>query len=230
MRRTLALALLLSALAAPLAAQSVDFGDDTSRWSNDGECDDSRFTGPGMTRTPLLDTDIGHDATDCGTAYRAGRLTLRSDVPMSVPGSDAASGKPAPAPFVPDTVVDGINFGKDSGGYTNDGQCDDRRFTGPGMAAGYYWEDIGADASDCAAAYAAGRIRLWDYTAAKAATVCAAIDFGDDNGTYPNDFECDDLRFEGPGVAAGLQPEDQGHDASDCSRLCAFGVIALRDY
>ena len=61
----------------PQAAAAIDFGDDTSEWANDNECDDKRFTGPGMTATPLLDADVGHDATDCRTAFEAGRLQLR---------------------------------------------------------------------------------------------------------------------------------------------------------
>jgi hypothetical protein len=59
------------------AAPSVDFGDDTSKYARDGECDDKRFSGPGMTETALLDSDIKHDATDCRAAYRQGRLQLR---------------------------------------------------------------------------------------------------------------------------------------------------------
>ena len=37
-------------------AQAIDFGDDESAWANDGECDDSRFHGDGMSDT-LLDED-----------------------------------------------------------------------------------------------------------------------------------------------------------------------------
>ncbi len=59
------------------AAASVDFGDDASDWSNDNECDDPRFEGPGMTATPLLDEDIGHDASDCRAAFVRGDLQLR---------------------------------------------------------------------------------------------------------------------------------------------------------
>lgn len=66
-----------AAPAAVAATVTVDFGDDSSRWANDNECDDSRFEGAGMTATPLLEEDIGHDATDCRTAYEAGNLTLR---------------------------------------------------------------------------------------------------------------------------------------------------------
>lgn len=58
-------------------SSGVDFGDDASEWSNDDECDDPRFQGPGMTNTPLLDSDIRHDATDCREAYERGELTLR---------------------------------------------------------------------------------------------------------------------------------------------------------
>ncbi len=57
----------------------VDFGRDSSEWANDGECDDPRFTGPGMTETTLLDSDRFRDATDCKAAFDAGRLSLRDD-------------------------------------------------------------------------------------------------------------------------------------------------------
>ena len=56
---------------------NVDFGDDSSKWSNDGECDDPRFVGPGMPTTPLLEEDSMHDATDCKTAFDAGRLSVK---------------------------------------------------------------------------------------------------------------------------------------------------------
>ncbi|MEM7779792.1 MAG: hypothetical protein AAF697_05285 [Pseudomonadota bacterium] len=55
---------------------SINFGDDGGDWANDGECDDPRFRGPGMTTTPLLDEDIMADATDCRSAYNRGELTL----------------------------------------------------------------------------------------------------------------------------------------------------------
>ena len=55
-----------------------DFGDDNGKYSRDGECDDMRFEGAGMTTTPLLDEDIKHDATDCRVAFEQGRLALRT--------------------------------------------------------------------------------------------------------------------------------------------------------
>ena len=97
----------------PAMAQSIDFGNDSSEWSNDGECDDPRFAGPGMTTTPLLDSDIRADATDCRTAFKAGTVSLRD-------GSNPA-----------DLIVGGVNFGNDQGEWSNDGECDDMRFAGP---------------------------------------------------------------------------------------------------
>lgn len=220
MRLVLISAVLLAASQGPALAQSIDFGDDQSRWSNDGLCDDPRFEGGGMTQTPLLDTDIGHDASDCRAAYTAGQI--------GVIGSTAPTkGSPAPVGF---RVLDGINFGDDSGDWSSDGECDDRRFIGPSMASDLSWDHVGRDASDCMGAYQKGNVRLWDFLEARSATVCAAVDFGNDLGAYPGDYECDDPRFEGAGAAMSMRADNIGGDASDCIRLCEFGVVFLRDY
>jgi hypothetical protein len=125
----------------------------------------------------------------------------------------------------------GINFGDDSSEWAQDGACDDRRFFGPGMEPfGVSWTHVGQDASDCRAAFEAGQVQLWDFQQSRAATQCAAIDFGNDGGEYPMDGECDDLRFEGLGMANQVSNLNIEADASDCSRLCAFGVIGLRNY
>jgi hypothetical protein len=63
--------------AAVAAAAGIAFGDDTSDYANNGVCDDSRFTGSGMTTSGLIDADVGHDAADCRMAFEAGQLTLR---------------------------------------------------------------------------------------------------------------------------------------------------------
>ena len=55
---------------------TVDFGDDSGDYTRDGECDDPRFKGPGMTDTPLIDEDEFADASDCRAAYARGQLTL----------------------------------------------------------------------------------------------------------------------------------------------------------
>ena len=53
----------------------IDFGDDTSAWAQDGECDDPRFESAGAASTQLAD-NRGHDATDCRRLYDAGRVHL----------------------------------------------------------------------------------------------------------------------------------------------------------
>ena len=127
-------------------------------------------------------------------------------------------------------LAQSINFGDDASKWSNDGECDDRRFRGAGMAQGLDRDDIGHDATDCKAGFAAGKLMIWDFAAAKAATQCSAINFGDDKSEWPNDGQCDDYRFDGPGADFVLLSEDIGHDASDCRQLCDLGQIAVRDY
>jgi hypothetical protein len=131
--------ILCTAFAAPaFAAPNVSFGDDSGNYTHDGECDDPRFEGPGMTSTALLSEDMLHDATDCQAAFDAGKLTLRG--------------------VADDGTVD---FGDDTGSYSNDGECDDLRFTGPGMTTTTLIEDdVMHDATDCRAAYEAAKIKL----------------------------------------------------------------------
>jgi hypothetical protein len=136
------------------------------------------------------------------------------------------------APTTPaDTISVTIAYGDDAGEFPNDGECDDRRFVGPGVATALLnWTNVGHDATDCRALVEAGQITLWDAGAAGAATQCASIDFGNDSNQYANDGECDDIRFEGPGSAFFLHSQNTMTDASDCQALCDFGGIALRDY
>ena len=124
----------------PAAAQTVVFGDDSGEWANDGECDDPRFAGPGMTDTPLLQDDILSDASDCRAGFEAGQLMLIG-------------------------ISNGVvNFGDDSGEWANDGECDDLRFYGAGMTTTpLLSEDIMRDATDCKTAYDAGRIQVVGY-------------------------------------------------------------------
>ena len=122
-----------------------------------------------------------------------------------------------------------VNFGDDSGEYTNDGECDDRRFYGPGTAPDIDSDHIGRDASDCRRRWEDGSIALFNFQASSLATSCAAIDFGADVSEYANDNSCDDPRFEGVGSASVLLSEDRGRDASDCRQLCEMGAIVLRN-
>lgn len=123
-----------------------------------------------------------------------------------------------------------VKFGDDSGEYPRDNECDDRRFHGTAMAAVLSWEAVGRDATDCRSLMEAGRVAPWDIDAARAATVCEAVKWGDDSSEYAGDGTCDDPRFEGPGAADLLYPDDSGRDASDCRRLCEFGLVFRRDY
>lgn len=128
------------------------------------------------------------------------------------------------------TVAQTVDYGDDSGSYPRDEECDDRRFFGPGVADALDWTHVGKDATDCRALHRAGRVELWDMVAARAATQCAAIKWGDDSSEYANDGTCDDPRFEGMGAADLIYREDAGRDATDCRALCGYGLIFLRDY
>lgn len=117
----------------------VTFGDDSSRWAHDGECDDPRFIGDGMAET-LVAADFYTDAADCRKLFEAGRIRLRGG----------------------DTTVPGgpIDFGADTGDWVFDGECDDPRFVGNGMADVLLEEDRLADATDCRTLFEAGLIEL----------------------------------------------------------------------
>ena len=78
MNRTI---LYLSVLAAPFAiGQEIDFGDDSGNYPNDGECDDSRFEGPGAYTSPL-DEDVLRDASDCLALFDSGQVWLAGEGP-----------------------------------------------------------------------------------------------------------------------------------------------------
>lgn len=51
----------------------LDFGDNSGRYANDDECDDSRFTGKGRSGI-TSDSHVKRDSADCIAAYRAERL------------------------------------------------------------------------------------------------------------------------------------------------------------
>ncbi len=114
-----------------------------------------------------------------------------------------------------------IDFGTNAGEWVDDGECDDPRFEGPGMAEQLVENDRMRDANDCAALFSAGQISL------RSTQITKGFDFGDDSSEWANDGECDDPRFEGPGAALVLLEEDLGKDASDCRTLLGTGQISL---
>ena len=76
----LAILVIAAALVVNVASgQDIDFGDDTSEWANDGECDDPRFTGPGAFAgggALLIDVLPMTDATDCRRLFERGEIRL----------------------------------------------------------------------------------------------------------------------------------------------------------
>jgi len=189
-----------------VSAQSrVDFGDDESAWAMDGECDDPRFQGDGVADT-LMDGDRFHDATDCRLLFNQGRITLRT------------SGQA------------GIEFGDDESSWAEDGECDDPRFEGEGVASTLLEEDSFHDATDCRDLFNVGQVRLRDEYASdspSSADFSASGEWGDDSSEWANDGECDDPRFQGEGAAETLVDEDVYRDATDCRTLFDQGRITL---
>lgn len=113
-------------------------------------------------------------------------------------------------------------MGDNSSPFANDGECDDPRFIGAGMASALNTDWIGKDAADCQSLLDAGRVQpnpLFDTPAND-----AAINYGDDSGSYPNDGECDDIRFTGEYASAMVYIVDEiGHDATDCRNAVQSG-------
>lgn len=197
--------------AATATTTEIDFGDDSSEWAKDGECDDPRFEGTGSA-DELVEADTLKDATDCKAAYEAGTVTLK--------------GGTTPADIAIATPVNAIDFGDDSSDWANDGECDDPRFSGTGSAAETLDADIRKDATDCKAAYEAGTVKLAEATDTTVATT-GEIDYGDDSSDWANDGECDDPRFSGTGVAGELLDADKGHDATDCRAAVEAGTATF---
>ena len=142
---TTTLALVVLAFTAPLsmAAQNdaIDYGDNSSMFANDGECDDPRFTGPG-TSDDLDYTSAGHDADDCRASVEKGARFWFDPVTVQRP----------------DCGVE--DFGTDGSEYANDGACDDPRYINIDTVSGdiLMSGDLKNDASDCRDLCKAGRL------------------------------------------------------------------------
>ena len=121
-----------------------------------------------------------------------------------------------------------VNFGDDSGEFPNDGECDDPRFVGDGMATSTDTANIGRDASDCLHHFEIGNVRLARTKAESSVAECAAIDYGNDASEWARDGECDDPRFTGPGSHSIANIDDLRTDATDCRALCESGAVWLK--
>ncbi len=130
----------------------------------------------------------------------------------------SASGPPVDRLSIASTFDSGdLDFGDDTGPWAEDGECDDPRFEGPGMGLTDSEANLGHDATDCRELFETGRVSLIDVE----------LDFGDDASAWARDGECDDPRFEGPGMGLTDSEEDRGHDATDCRTLHEAGRISL---
>ena len=116
-----------------------------------------------------------------------------------------------------------IDLGDDTGEFRQDGECDDPRFAGDGMGrpAGNS-SHRGRDATDCRRLYEAGRLRVFGVDPDS-----GNVDFGDDTSTWARDGDCDDPRFDGPGMDPFPLSGDRGHDTTDCRRLYNAGRVRL---
>lgn len=192
---------------------ALSFGDDSGEFALNGECSDTRFRGAGMGSISIGDADntSQNDASDCSDLFNAGQIFLASEVA--------------------NLALLEIDFGDDEGSWPEDGECDDPRFAGEGVAFGP--NDLRQDATDCSQLLYQGLVNYMgeDYTPPMDDTVfnnelgMADIDFGDDQSGWANDSECDDPRFGGSGLANALMDEDALHDATDCTALYASGEI-----
>ena len=125
-----------------------------------------------------------------------------------------------------------VKFGDDASAWSHDGECDDPRFKGEGMATTLLDEDRKHDATDCQDLYDRGRIALAKGGDDSATTIAATLtvddlEFGDNSSEWARDGECDDPRFEGAGAAETLVIEDLGRDAKDCRSLFERGQVRL---
>jgi hypothetical protein len=263
----------------------IVFGDDSSGFANDNECDDPRFQGPGMA-FGSSSSHLFKDASDCRAQFEASMISLAEPEDMNlggdlgtgmfdgvtepsagnntaanpftmpdagpfgealfaviqafqaIPGDDAV---PIPLPFgiggddtpaynrTALTDLTGIDFGDNSGPFSDDGECDDPRFTGPGAAAATFDGAEFTDAGDCSSLYLEGALTYIDPDSVDTgvAVNSEGVNFGDNTGMFPDDGECDDPRFAGPGAAAFTSVDSELRDADDCRSLFESGQITL---
>ncbi len=186
----------------PVWGRSADdkvlaFGDDSGEWAGDGECDDPRFFGVAAARSANA-SSLLRDASDCYEAWSEGGITLISPV------------------AVLDRLRE-VDLGNDTSEWAFDGECDDPRFEGVGVANELRIEHQARDATDCARALlneeAGLKVpRLHDGT---------ELSFGDDGGGWAQDGVCNDPRFDADPRQAGAVARvgnAEEHDASDCRR------------
>ena len=161
-RHGTAVIVVVALLLAAARAGAVDFGDDASPNALDGECDDPRFEGPGMYQGQLQRSDDHHDATDCRTQYEARRVSLietpNTHIVLEASRSDGLHYDENTGRGLRGQGGVASHFGDNTSDYAFDGECDDPRLTGPGMADVLDRANVGRDAYDCEALHEEGEV------------------------------------------------------------------------
>ena len=173
----------------------VAFGDDSGEWARDGECDDPRFVGTAMARSPEA-AHILRDAADCREAMEDGNIRLFSEELLTT----------AQRP-------DGFELGDDSGKSVFDGKCDDPRFDGEALTVTLNEDDARRDATDCGKALWAGNIAV--------RSLPGDFKIGTDEGLWSKNGVCNDPRFApDPRYRNAVETlvGAERKDATDCRR------------
>ncbi len=184
-------------------------GNNSCRWSNDGECDDANFGGTGLC-------DTGTDASDCLEAQTqpaaqtggAGNTCEYANDGECDEAQYGGGGFCDAGTDSADCRQLAANLDDDSCEWANDGACDEPRYGGGGACID------GSDATDCDM-FGNSPEALARLLALVPATLRGQL--GDDSCQYSNDGECDDATFGGTLFC------DAGTDASDCRALALGG-------
>lgn len=196
-------------------SSGINFGDNSSVFADDGECDDPRFQGPGAAFSASENNQM-RDANDCRSLFESGQISLVSGADASPELSSVAStntqtNEPAATPR--ETYTVGTPRGDINGALQEDGSL---------FASGtVYGDQISSDGNNISAPNTTFR------PAPTPASSNTSIEFGDNSSAFANDGECDDPRFEGDGMAVVSFDEDIAHDANDCRAAFEAGTITL---
>ena len=194
----------------PGAVSSINFGDDSSAYANDSECDDPRFEGDNVSSAAARAHLLG-DATDCRAAVNNGTATYTGELEALFEG-----------------VAGDVDYGDNSGTYVDDDECDDPRFSGAGVSEAASRANAGKDAHDCRAAVRAGEATYNGELPPLFAGVIDDVDYGDNSSSYAEDGECDDARFEGENVSGAASRDHTGKDAHDCRTAVVAGTALYK--
>ena len=196
-----------------------------------GDCSDPQLEGPGVLSDPASTaTDRASDRGKTPPRTAATERGNRGGAGGDEQNGDDTGNDTFPLacriPFLSGAAIlkaktgnDPFYYGHDGGRFAHDGECDDPRFEGAGMASTTTRLNVGRDATDCTG----DRVKPTETVL----TGQGSIDFGNNASRFSYDGECDDPRFEGAGMADTLLPPDTGKDAIDCLRAYNNKTIEL---